>query len=292
MNRERSDTIRQAIELLVSDTNVEYAHQRPIALFAFYAWTLFPRSSRKQQAARLLASVKLLRRLEKKFANKISEKNSASALRKFLSKNAFQSLYDQEIGPPGGWTRLATTMTYAEFDDEAEKRLADLHIVADLLDFRFKYLNHGGIKRNGNIIHGHVFRWWQGRTPSDLPSMPGISRDSIQKRWKNNKMSAIFVYTAQRLGPQFGINPLADNRFTATLIAEANNTEKLKRYFGKCRYVAHTLNDRDVTRCFPSEEVLPCVHPETLPIEPKTLVEFLRAYPDLYNEYQTGPAGL
>jgi hypothetical protein len=49
-------------------------------------------------------------------------------------------------------------------------------------------------------------------------------------------MSAIFAYTAQKFEPQFGINPLAGNRFTATLIAEANNTERLKRYFGMCRF--------------------------------------------------------
>jgi hypothetical protein len=49
-------------------------------------------------------------------------------------------------------------MTYAQFDDEVEKRSADLDTVADLIDFRFKYLDHGGIKKNGNIIHGHVFK--------------------------------------------------------------------------------------------------------------------------------------
>jgi hypothetical protein len=92
-----------------------------------------------------------------------------------LKQKPFQNLYDQQISPLGGWTRLATTMTYAEFDDEAGKRLADLDIVADLLEFRFRYLDQGSIKKNGNIIHGHVFRWWQGRTAS----MPAISRDGI-----------------------------------------------------------------------------------------------------------------
>jgi hypothetical protein len=288
VNQNLRDTIRQAIELLVSATEAEHAYQRPIELFAFYAWMLFPRSKRMRQDGRLLASVKLLRRLERKFGKNILKKGSASALLKFLRKDAFQSLYDQEISPRGGWTRLATTtMTYASFDNEVGKKLADLEIVADLLDFRFRYLDHGGAMKNGNIIHGHVFRWWQGRTAS----MPRISRDSIQKRWKDNKISAIFAYTAQKLGPQFGISPLAGNRFTATLIAEANNTEKLKRYFGMCRYVAHTLNDQGVIRCFPSEEVLPPVRPETLPIEPQTLDEFLGSYSDLYNGYQAGPAG-
>jgi hypothetical protein len=40
MNRKRSDTIRQAIELLVGDAKIEYAHQRAIELFTFYAWML------------------------------------------------------------------------------------------------------------------------------------------------------------------------------------------------------------------------------------------------------------
>jgi hypothetical protein len=203
VNRNLSDTIRKAIELLVSDIEAEHAYQRPIELFALYAWMLFPRSKRMRQDARLLASVKLLRKLERKFSKNICEKNSASALRKFLRQDAFQSLYDQEISPLGGWTRLATTMTYAEFGDEAEKKFSDLEIVADLLDFRFRYLNHGGAMKNGNIMHGHVFRWWQGRTAS----MPRISRDSIQKRWKDNKASAIFAYTAQKFGAQFGIDP-------------------------------------------------------------------------------------
>ncbi len=237
--------------------------------------------------ARLLASVKFLRRLERKLFKAAPAGVSASALRKILNKKPIQRLYDHQISPLGGWTELATTMTYDDFDNELGKRLSDLDIVVDLLSFRFRYMDHGGIKRYGNIIHGHVFRWWQGRAIS----MPSVSRDSIQKRWKNNKLSSVFAYVAVAFPPQLSINPLTSKRFTPALIAEANNREKLRRYFGMCRYVASTLSDRSVDRCFPSEEVLPPVRPETSPIEPEALAEFLRTYPALYNEYQTGPVG-
>ena len=130
----------------------------------------------------------------------------------------------------------------ADFDKQIQKRRTEADVVCDIIDYRFRYLDHGGKrKQDANISHGQFYRW----------KKHNESGKTIRNRWSNNKESAIFLYVNERLDPFMTPPEIDKDDFIQAISAQANDQKKTNAYFGICRYIAETLSGSD-----PNEQVI------------------------------------
>src|ERR1019366_4690880 len=171
----------------------------------------------------------------------------------------------------GGWAALLREPSLADFDKQLQDRRREAEVVCDIIDYRFRYLEHGGErKQDANISHGQFYSWKKDKG----------SRRTIRTRWSNNKESAIFLYVSEHL--DFFMRPPAIDKddFIQVISAQANDHKRTKKYFGICRFIAETLSGSD-----PNEQVIQIpssvkpVRPNTDPLS-ETELEWMKNYSD------------
>ena len=226
--------INYAVEFLLGEwgqPDVPFEHE--LLLYGFQTWIYFPKPASTRTALTLAAAV-FLEQLGRKYLK--SKRPLAVTLEKCLADNGYRSLYDTAMRTEGGWTALLRQPSLAEFDKQLRDRKSEADVVCDIIEYRFRYLDHGGErKQDANISHGQFYRWKKNRE----------SGRTTRTRWSNNKDSAIFLYVNERLDP-FMIPPeISMDGFIEQISAQANDHARTSQYFGICRYIAETLSGSD-----------------------------------------------
>jgi hypothetical protein len=116
-------------------------------------------------------------------------------LKKRLSDPHYASLFDAMIGESGGWAHLAGTIKSEELDRMSAERRKAARLVADTVDYQFRYHAHGGADAQiANISHAR-FYLYKGR--------PKIGWKSSSRAWVSHKRVSIFIYVSESIDKIF-----------------------------------------------------------------------------------------
>jgi hypothetical protein len=262
--------INTAVETLVGDwgtPTMPFEHE--LFLYHFQTWIYFPKPASVTRTAVILAAARFLEELGKKYTETKGTLKNTVMLEKCLADEEYRSLYDSSLRKRGGWAALLREPSLADFDKQLQDRRREAEVVCDIIDYRFRYLEHGGErKQDANISHGQFYGWKKHR---------GSGR-TIRTRWSNNKESAIFLYVSERL--DFFMRPpeIAKGDFIQVISAQANDHKRINAYFGICRYIAELLSGSD-----PKDQVIQMpssvkpVRPNTDPLS-ETELEWMKNY--------------
>jgi hypothetical protein len=229
--------LNDTIDLLVSEPSKRqpaFPFEREIRLYQFQTWIYFPRDSMLKIAGRL-AATKMLERIEKNYlASRAKRRINARRLAYLLeNSDAYHALYDAVIARYGGWTKLLRTIPSRELDSAIRKRQKTAQTVCEMIDYRFRYLEHGGLnKQEANISHSEVYVYASRK----------LSGKTIRSRWSDNKDSAVFLYVSEKLDFRFYPPGIGKRAFLDTLSKEVADLQKIRRFFGTCAYVAERID--------------------------------------------------
>jgi hypothetical protein len=182
-----------------------------------------------------LAATKLLERIEKNYLASRAKRRITAHRLEYLLENSddYRALYDAVIARHGSWTRLLRTIPPREFDNEIRKRRETAETVCEMIDYRFRYLEHGGLnKQEANISHSEVY----------VHASRKLSGRTIRSRWSNNKDSAVFLYVSEKHDFRFYPPGIRRRAFLDTLSKEVADLPKIRRFFGACAYVAERID--------------------------------------------------
>ncbi len=196
--------VNEAIEHLVADYEDRTLNERAILLFQLQTWIYFPRGGLVDFAGVIAATHFLELYARQHFRETGPERNSARRLKSWLDDAPYCRIYDAFLKPFGGWTRLLRAPSLKSFGGHIERRRRKTSIVCDLIDYRFRYLVHGGqIRREANFSH-RVFYCWKG-DKIDAGKLKGTPlRRTIISRWSELQESAELVYVSDRHGGTSG----------------------------------------------------------------------------------------
>jgi hypothetical protein len=228
--------LSSVINCLISNRREKYLHERAISLFQFQTWIYFS----VVDAAGKLAAAAILRKCEWKAAEKISGmgrgKNiSSKVLIKFLNNKEYALLYDTFF-EEGGWTGLLRVYCPERFNRNIVERCKTAETVSEMIDFRFRGLDHNTLDaKQFNISRSEFYRWREHPRGE-------LSWRTIRARWKANRSSAPFLYVSEMFGPKFS-PPLFDTlKPTKPLLEGTPSQEQIREFVGKSLYVAEKIN--------------------------------------------------
>lgn len=151
--------INYAVECLVGEWGepaMPFEHE--LLLYCFQTWIYFAEPESATRTAMTLAAAVFLQELGKKYLE--AKRPLTVTLEKCLADEGYRSLYDAALRTEGGWTALMKEPSLADFDKKLRDRKVKADAVCDIIDYRFRYLEHGGKrKQDANISHGQYYRW-------------------------------------------------------------------------------------------------------------------------------------
>ena len=232
--------VQDTLELLVSDPRkrvASFQFERAVRLFQFQTWIYYPSPSEDmvRMAGRIVAASFLrtmelgvpytsIRLRERKFGS--------NSLKEFLDRPDYRMLFDSIIGEYGGWTHLLDTLEPSAFDERLRKRRENSETVCKMIDYRFRYLDHGGTDpAQANISHSEFYRW--------KDQNPPLSWKTIRTRWQANKESAAFLYVSEHF--DFAPIPINQMGFLSSLVDRAADVARIRRFFSFVAYVIDAL---------------------------------------------------
>jgi hypothetical protein len=233
------------------------------------------------RAAALLAGTRLLEGLERYYRKQHGGKlGTAKILAGLLAGGTgdYARLYDACLGRYRGWPRLAREITIEQFDSRMRRRIAEASDVVSLIDYRFRYLEYEKGKRsNANIAHSQVHLWTDRQHQP-----PTMSRKKILRTWKRFRVSAIPLYVMKQWSPELIPVALGQGDFIDKLKLQASDDRHLAQFFGMCAYVDARLSEpgqgSDLNACLSGVKDLQHVAPNSRPLDPDELSEFLQGY--------------
>ena len=169
--------LNDTIELLVSARLARpesFPFERAVRLFQFQTWIYYPTSSGDMvRMACPIVATKFLQMMELgvpyKSLRQHEKKVSSDLLREFLKRPDYRMLFDSVIGKYGGWTHLLDTLEPSEFDERMSKRIENAETVCKMIDYRFRYLDHGGTDlAQANISHSEFYQMERFESDTDL----------------------------------------------------------------------------------------------------------------------------
>jgi hypothetical protein len=152
-------------------------------------------------------------------------------------------------------THLFETLRPSEFDERLRNRKEKTETVCAMIDYRFRYLDHGGSDRKqANISHSEFFQLKEPNSP--------LTWKTIRTRWQANKESAALLYVSEH----FDFAPIPTQRmaFLSQLVARAGDVARIRRFFGFAAYVMDTLEPGQNKIRIPSD--LKRIRPRTAPL--------------------------
>src|SRR5262249_44079310 len=169
-----------------------FPYEREIRLYQLRTWVFCPDPTIVELAA-ALCGAKYLKLLERKMTPGMlrhCKEQSSDDLARYLKDAKYGQLYDSTVGEYGGWSKLVEKQQRIDFAKELAVRDEVAETVCQMIDYRFRYLEHGGTDRQeANITHGEFFRW---------KGEPKISWRTIRDRWSKSKPSAVCLYVTKR----------------------------------------------------------------------------------------------
>jgi hypothetical protein len=226
--------LRTQVRKLISEDDVSaFPFERELLLFQYQTWIYFPKPKRAVDTALVLAATRFLENLEHDLLG--ASRHSAATLSRCLKDKKYSGLYDAVFGRSGGWTCLIRTMSPSAFHDRLEERRGDAETVCAIIDYRFRFLEHGGTDRKqANISHGQFFRWKNRAKP--------LTGRTIGTRWRDNRPSAPQLYVSETVESFFPPD-IRQEDFVETMRKRAADVEGIRRFFGYCAYIVDRLKD-------------------------------------------------
>jgi hypothetical protein len=230
--------LNEAIHLLVSDSpqrELRFEFEREIRLYQFQTWIYSPTGKMFwPKISGRLAATKFLERMEHEFlAARGAQRTTARRHRQLMNDERYASLYNSVIARYGGWGRLFKTPSAKEFDRRLAEQYDASKVVADLIAYRVRYLEHDGRDRNGASVNRSIFFTWQSKKGER-----GLSPRTIWPIWKEFKHSSIFIYLIEKQDFEFGPTRIQGATLLNELCEEAANLQMLRRFFGMYAHIA------------------------------------------------------
>ncbi|MGB7562791.1 MAG: hypothetical protein WBL99_15070 [Candidatus Acidiferrales bacterium] len=208
---------------------------------------------------------------------------SADRLKSLLQIDDYRKLFDRKIAGRGDWTYLLQILPPKKFNNEVKMYQKYAETVVDIMDFRFRCLEHHSDKGGdfSNLTHGYVYRY------KDPDKSRELSGSTIENHWHRQQDSAVFVYVAKRADFKFFPCDVGAKEFVEHLIQAARDKAGLQKYFGMCAYVAEKFgNDFSwLIECFPTAKALPRIRLKTEPLSADDFERF-KNYRDDASEFK------
>ena len=162
------------------------------------------------------------------FSRKTNEQLFCAAkLAGLLENEPYQLLFDSVIARYGGWTALVRTPSLARFDKHISALRKEAHTTAKLIEYQFRYMEHGGAdEKMANISHAMFFLY---------KGQPPIYGKTLRNRWRKHKKSSVFVYASELLGFNFYPPSIRSRGFLENLSKAAVNLKFKKNSLGRAR---------------------------------------------------------
>jgi hypothetical protein len=252
-------------------------YEREIRLTQFQTWIYFPDPAMDMvRLAGSLAAAKCLCRRERKLLESFKERSNASVeVKRLLRDPIYRALFDIAVEDLGTWTDLVLYVYGVDFQHLLNDRIKDAETVCRMIDYRFRYLDHGGQdRRQADISHSEYYCW---------KTKPVVSWKTIRQRWSKNRMSAVFLYVNEKLGLRLSPNFDGVGFFSREISMDATALYHMRRFFGTCAYVSEKLRDdeaidgsRKIVRI---PKNVARVRPQTDPLPPSVLEMMQQSYP-------------
>jgi hypothetical protein len=232
---------REAIQLLVNTAQREaFPHEREVRLCQFQTWVYFPeRSPDWVSMAGSLMAVKYLNNLERGLLRaRKSRTRPTSEVRWLLRDKDYAQLFDECVAYQGGWTEFVLMLEEMfDFERVLREQIQRAETVCTMIDYRFRYLDHGGTdRRQANISHSEFFRW---------KSDPKLSWKKIRERWSRNRQTAVFLYVSEGLGLRLSPSFDGVGFYSSDISKDVANRRHILRFFGTCAYIREKLRGED-----------------------------------------------
>jgi hypothetical protein len=295
-NSELKHVLEDAIELFLGNREEKFQYERAIRLFQFQAWVFMPCFETIRWAG-LIAATKIARSIEMneylpydgdepKF-----DHYPAITMERILELQkkspAYSRIYNKFIAPWGGLTALLEAPSPRSFDSLIAKRKENPEIVADLVDYRLRYVLSGqDIARGATINHAFFFKWWP---THDMPGKRGVtvkgkspSAKTMLSYWNSWNESAIFIYLHERHGVKL-LPPKTDvadeGAFVSRISIAAEQVIEMERLLGSYAYIADAMQ-----RTTGEEQYI--VVPKGLPRTPVSVAPFSDVERDTIAHYE------
>lgn len=234
--------VNEAIEQLVEDIQPRTLNRRAILLYQLQTWVYYPSGFMPDVAGAMAAAQFLELHGRVQFGGPSG--NSARQLKSCLEDPIYRDIYDAFLKPVGGWTCLLRAPSPTEFGSNVQDRRANSDVVCDIIDYRFRYLFHGGQKpHEANISHGQ-FYVWKGDRVVERKSEDTPAGRTIRTRWSELKTSAAFVYISERHGGDFWPRRITERTRYRELQRNVKDVDSLRHFLGRCAQVMETLGDK------------------------------------------------
>ena len=231
--------LSSVVNFLTSSTPEKYSNQRAIELFQFRTWIYFPDDNAMIDAAGKLAAAAFLRKLERVAAKTNPEIGGqglldAKQLINLLRTPEYSRVYNAHF-MNGGWSSLLRAISPTQFNKIIAERNKTAETVCEMVDFRFRALDHKSLtSKQANISRSEFFLWF--RHPKK------VSGRTIRSRWKENRTSAPFLYVCEKFAPKFRAQSFDTSNPTKGLINRLVTRAEIARFVGMSLYVAEVID--------------------------------------------------
>lgn len=273
--------IARSIDVLLRRKPPAFPFEREIRLHELQSWVCFSdKKGRMPIDAGIRAAVYFLERIEKKNAKLLRGKpGSVDRLKSLLKIDDYRELFDREIARRGGWTYLLQIWPQKKFNDEMKKYQRYAETVVDIIDFRFRCLEHHSDRGSdfSNLTHGYVYRY---KDPDESHHRSG---SGIKDHWHRQQDSAVFVYVSKKADFDFFPCDVGTEEFVDQLIKAARDKVGLKKYFGMCAYIAEKFGNEFswMLDCLPDAKALPRNRLETETLSADDFARFNNYHDDV-----------
>jgi hypothetical protein len=211
---------------------------RAISLFEFEVSLFFGSfSKRPHKNARLFAAIKLMEHLEQEM--KMTQSTSNLSLKDLASNDEYCRIFDEVIGPTGGWLRIRRMLKVKEFDADICARIDEAKAVAKVIDFSYRFANlrnHKGYKGRGGVS---LARYVVRTAPSYYSKS---SRSTMNTRWRNYGPASAFIYLLLENGYSFRPRRVATKQFAARLLQQTQDEQALRQFFCAYQHITKVLS--------------------------------------------------
>jgi hypothetical protein len=258
--------VNEAIRQLVKDFEPGTLNRRAILLYQLQTWTYISNKVLVDYAGAIAAA----RFLELHGAIKTQltklPRYSSGCLKASLSDTTYCDIYDTFIQPIQGWTGLLRAGSHLPHIRATLLARQHAQVACDIIDYRFRYLEHGGsIKAEANIDHGKFYVWKLHKE--------SVGNRTINKRWSLLKKSAPFLYVSARHESEILFPSLiVAGKNYQSLQRHAKDVKMFRRILGECAYVIEKLGDRTYADITIPKSVMR-LPPKTAPLSTKELVD-------------------
>jgi hypothetical protein len=235
--------VNDAIDELAGECGEpEVPFERAIRLHQLHTWIYLPTSLWADVASMLITARYLALYGERHFAMPGLGHNSANQLKKSLSDPIYRQIYNSGLKRYGGWPVLLKAPSVTVFNRRVKRRRDECAVVCDIIDYRFRYIDHGGSKnQEANISHGQFYYWKGDSVEAGKRGKDTLGGKTIRTRWSQNKRSAEFLYISERHGLPFWPGDVMQKGYLQKLEQQANDLEFIKRFLGLTAYVIEQL---------------------------------------------------